>query len=176
MREWISGWNAARRAMGLYLNDRISDIQCRDVKSDHQKKTRDKDFVSLLEKSLTCMPVRQGKGRVCQNDKIRYFFNVPMVTKRSDWAEADKCGLCPEGFFRHGDGKCVKPSECRDCVFDAFGDPQYIFFHHNNFMFGGNQLHLRGCPRNTFKVWIENQSRFSGLALRHIWILFFGVR
>lgn len=46
--------------------------------------------------------------------------------------------VCPDGLVRHGDGKCVKPSECRDCVCDGFGDPHYISFDRNNFTFGGN--------------------------------------
>lgn len=46
--------------------------------------------------------------------------------------------VCPDGLVRHSDGKCVKPSECRDCVCDGFGDPHYISFDRNNFTFGGN--------------------------------------
>ncbi|XP_063233046.1 hemocytin isoform X2 [Bacillus rossius redtenbacheri] len=45
--------------------------------------------------------------------------------------------FCPEGLVRDKD-RCVKPSQCRDCVCDGFGDPQYISFDRTNFAFNGN--------------------------------------
>lgn len=46
--------------------------------------------------------------------------------------------VCPDGLLRNSDDVCVKPSECRDCVCDGFGDPQYFSFDRQNFTFNGN--------------------------------------
>ncbi|XP_068082174.1 hemocytin [Anabrus simplex] len=45
--------------------------------------------------------------------------------------------FCSDGLVRKGD-KCVKPNECRDCVCDGFGDPQYMTFDRSNYTFNGN--------------------------------------
>lgn len=45
--------------------------------------------------------------------------------------------VCPDGLVRKDD-RCVKPNECRDCVCDGFGDPQYFSFDRSNFTFNGN--------------------------------------
>jgi hypothetical protein len=60
--------------MGFCLNGKVADIECRDAKTDQLwTESRDKDLICSLEKGLTCMPARQGKGRRCQDYKIRYF-------------------------------------------------------------------------------------------------------
>ena len=49
--------------------------------------------------------------------------------------------VCPDGLVRKYD-KCVKPNECRDCVCDGFGDPQYFSFDRQNFTFNGNCTYI----------------------------------
>lgn len=46
--------------------------------------------------------------------------------------------FCPDGLVRAGDGTCVKPSACRDCVCDGLASSQYFSFDRNNFTFSGN--------------------------------------
>lgn len=60
--------------MGFCLHGKIADIECRDVKNNELwTESRDKDLVCSLKKGFSCMPARQGKGRRCQDYKIRYF-------------------------------------------------------------------------------------------------------
>lgn len=60
--------------IGFCLTGRIAAIECRDAKTDQLwTESRNKDLVCSLEKGFTCMPARQGKGRPCQDFKIRYF-------------------------------------------------------------------------------------------------------
>ena len=63
-----------QQQMGFCLNGRIVEIECRDVKNNRPwTETRDKDVVCSMEKGLSCLPARQGKGGRCQDYKIRYF-------------------------------------------------------------------------------------------------------
>ncbi|PNF36643.1 hypothetical protein B7P43_G19101, partial [Cryptotermes secundus] len=68
--------------------------------------------------------------------------------------------FCPDGLVRKGD-KCVKPSECRDCVCDGFGDPQYLTFDRSNYTFNGNCTYVAARDINphgkhTFQVLVTN--------------------
>ncbi|CAB3386136.1 Hypothetical predicted protein [Cloeon dipterum] len=45
--------------------------------------------------------------------------------------------FCPDGLVRKADA-CVKPSQCKDCVCNGFGDPQYLTFDRVNYTFNGN--------------------------------------
>ncbi|KDR23192.1 Hemocytin, partial [Zootermopsis nevadensis] len=68
--------------------------------------------------------------------------------------------FCPDGLVRKGD-KCVKPIECRDCVCDGFGDPQYLTFDRSNYTFNGNCTYVAARDVNphgkhTFQVFVTN--------------------
>jgi hypothetical protein len=68
--------------------------------------------------------------------------------------------FCPDGLVRKED-KCVKPNECRDCVCNGFGDPQYLTFDHSNYTFNGNCTYVAARDINphgkhTFEVLVNN--------------------
>lgn len=48
---------------------------------------------------------------------------------------------CPEGTVRKGD-KCVTVNDCKDCICDGFGRPQFITFDRKNFTFDRNCTYL----------------------------------
>lgn len=62
------------KQMGFCLQGKVADIECRDVKNNELwTQSRDKDLVCSLAKGFSCKPARQGKGKRCQDYKIRYF-------------------------------------------------------------------------------------------------------
>nr|CAD7397465.1 unnamed protein product [Timema cristinae] len=68
--------------------------------------------------------------------------------------------FCPEGLVRKGE-LCVKPVECRDCICDGFGDPQYLSFDRSNFTFNGNCTYIAArdispIGEHDFQVLVKN--------------------
>ncbi|XP_069683352.1 hemocytin isoform X2 [Periplaneta americana] len=68
--------------------------------------------------------------------------------------------FCPDGLV-HKDDKCVKPNECRDCVCDGFGDPQYTTFDRKNYTFNGNCTYVASRDvgphgKHEFQVLVTN--------------------
>nr|CAD7570854.1 unnamed protein product [Timema californicum] len=68
--------------------------------------------------------------------------------------------FCPEGLVRKGE-LCVKPVECRDCICDGFGDPQYLSFDRSNFTFNGNCTYIAArdispTGEHDFQVLVKN--------------------
>ena len=73
--------------------------------------------------------------------------------------------VCPDGLVRRPrDGRCVKATECRDCVCQGFGDPAYMTFDGRNVTFNGNCSYVAardkltaGRDQHDFQVLVTNK-------------------